>query len=1067
MKKALLKDSIKEIVKTYKRFLSIMLMSLLGVGFFAGIRATGPDMRQTIDNYLKENNVYDIELVSTLGLTDDDIELLKTNQYVSEIIGTYSTDVLVDASNNNQPVAKLLAMEDINKVRLVEGELPQNDNECVVEKAFLSATGSKIGDTIEINDDDDVVKNDSLKITGVVESPLYISSERGTSSLGTGKVNYYMYIKRENFNMDVYTNIYIKVKDSQSYIYGSDEYTELVDTALSSIEGYEEEINTRRYDSLISEANEKIEEAQQELDDEYNENNKKLEDAQAEIDDYRQQIADGRQELEQTRTDTYNTFLEYETQIADGKTKIEEAKNTLESQKVTAQENIDAASSAKATLQENIAQIDLNLEILIDKYNEVYETLENPIGLTEEDIEYLKGVKLQLETEKENLEKTKIELSEKIYTIDTTIEQINTSISEAEQTIVDQQIALTEKENQISTLKSQAYQAIDDAEEELDSSEEELNESQKELDDSRAEFEEKIKEAEEEIIDAKEEALNIEHPKLYIWDRDDNSGYSGFIQDTQSVENLGKVFPIVFFVVATLISLTSMTRMVEEQRQQIGTLKALGYTKLQISIKYILYATLATIIGGILGMIICFYTLPKVIWMMYSLMYDIPNFVVEFNFSLGTIGLICAFGCIVGATIYACIKELVEKPAILMRPKAPKLGKRVLLEKIPFIWNKLNFTTKVTIRNIFRYKKRFLMTIIGIFGCTSLILLGFLLKDSIVSIIDNQYGKIFNYNFITTAKESLTNEDFNDLKLEISDNSNIDKTVAVEFTSATITNSDAVEDVQIIVPDINEQIYDVINLVDLNGNKIELNNEGVVITDKLATLLEVNVGDTITITTNDDEEIQVKIDTIAKNYVYHYMYLTKDLYSQLFEEYSPNSLLINTYDISDEAKDDLSRELVSNSKVLSVTNIDSMKETIVNMMDLLKYVIWVLIVSAGLLAFVVLYNLENINISERIRELATIKVLGFYDNEVYNYISKESTLLTLIGIALGMFGGIVLNTFVLKTCEINVLRFEPKLNVSAFVIAILITVAFKIIVNIFTYFALKKIDMIESLKSVE
>ena len=394
MKKALLKDSIKEIVKTYKRFLSIMLMSLLGVGFFAGIRATGPDMRQTIDNYLKENNVYDIELVSTLGLTDDDIELLKTNQYVSDIIGTYSTDVLVDASNNNQPVAKLLAMEDINKVRLVEGELPQNDNECVVEKAFLSATGSKVGDTIEINDDDDVVKNDSLKITGVVESPLYISSERGTSSLGTGKVNYYMYIKRENFNMDVYTNIYIKVKDSQNYIYGSDEYTELVDTALSSIEGYEEEINTRRYDSLISEANEKIEEAQQELDDEYNENNKKLEDAQAEIDDYRQQIADGRQELEQTRTDTYNTFLEYETQIADGKTKIEEAKNTLESQKVTAQENIDAASSAKATLQENIDQIDLNLEILIDKYNEVYETLENPIGLTEEDIEYLKGVKL-------------------------------------------------------------------------------------------------------------------------------------------------------------------------------------------------------------------------------------------------------------------------------------------------------------------------------------------------------------------------------------------------------------------------------------------------------------------------------------------------------------------------------------------------------------------------------------------------------------------------------------------------------------------------------------------------
>ena len=1067
MKKALLKDSIKEITKTYKRFLSIMLMSLLGVGFFAGIRATGPDMRQTIDNYLKENNVYDIELVSTLGLTEDDIELLKENEYVSDIVGTYSTDVLVNASNNNQPVAKLLAIEDINKVKLVEGSLPLNEDECVVEKSFLTATGMQIGQTIDIEDSDDVINNDSLKITGVVESPLYISSERGTSSLGTGKVNYYMYINNSNFNMDAYTNIYIKVKDVDKYTYGSDKYSEIVEEALSSIEEYEDEINTRRYDTLIAEANDKIEEAEQKLDDEYNENQKKLDDAQEEIDNYREQIASGREEIAQNRTNVYNTFLEYENQIAEGKTKIEEAKTTLENQKATAQENINAANSAKATLQDNISQIDTNLEILIAKYNEVYDTLENPIGLTEEDIEYLKGVKLQLETEKEGLEKTKIELSEQIYTIDTTIEQINSSITNAESTITDQQISLTEKENEVATLKAQAYKAIDDAEAELDSSEQEINDSQEELDSNRLEFEEKIKEAEDEIIDAKEDVLNIEHPKLYIWDRDDNSGYSGFIQDTQSVENLGKVFPIVFFVVATLISLTSMTRMVEEQRQQIGTLKALGYTKFQISIKYILYATLATIIGGILGMIICFYTLPKVIWMMYSMMYKIPNFVVEFNFELGAIGLLCAFICIVGATIYACLKELVEKPAILMRPKAPKIGKRVLLEKIPFIWNRLNFTTKVTVRNIFRYKKRFLMTIIGIFGCTSLILLGFLLKDSIVAIIDNQYGDIFNYNFITTAKESLTDEEVNDLAYEISENSNIEKTVMVEFTSATITNSDALEDVQIIVPDNNENIYDVINITDLEDKRIELGEDGVIITDKLASLLGVEIGDNIIVTTNDNEEIEVKVDNIAKNYVYHYMYLSKDLYNKVFKEYSPNAILIKTADISDEAKDDLSRELMANSKVLSVSNIDSMKETIVNMMDLLKYVVWVLIVSAGLLAFVVLYNLENINISERLRELATIKVLGFYDNEVYDYISKESTLLTIIGIVLGMFGGIVLNTFVLKTCEINVLRFVPELNISSFVIAILITVAFKIIVNIFTYFALKKIDMIESLKSVE
>lgn len=1067
MKKALLKDSIKEITKTYKRFLSIMLMSLLGVGFFAGIRATGPDMRQTIDNYLKENNVYDIELISTLGLTEDDISLLKENEYVSDVIGTYSTDVLVNASNNNQPVAKLMAIEELNKVKLIDGSFPLNDKECVVEKSFLTATGMQIGQTIEIEDSDDVINNDSLKITGVVESPLYISSERGTSSLGTGKVNYYMYINRSNFNMDVYTNIYIKVKGADNYIFGSDEYTNVVDEALASIEGYEEEINTRRYDTLIAEANDKIEEAQQELDNEYNENQQKLDDAQEEIDSYKEQIANGREEIEQNRTNVYNTFLEYENQIAEGKTKIEEAKTTLANQKVTAQENINAANSAKATLQDNISQIDTNLEILIAKYNEVYNTLENPIGLTEEDIEYLKGVKLQLETEKEGLEKTKIELSEQIYTIDTTIEQINTSITAAEDAITDQQITLTEKENEIATLKSQAYQALDDAEAELDNNEQEINDSQEELDSNRLEFEEKIKEAEAEIIDAKEDVLNIEHPKLYIWTRDNNNGYSGFIQDTESIENLGKVFPIVFFVVATLISLTSMTRMVEEQRQQIGTLKALGYTKSQISIKYILYATLATIIGGILGMIICFYTLPKIIWMMYSMMYNIPDFILEFNFGIGLTGLICAFICIVGATIYACLKELTEKPAILMRPKAPKMGKRVILEKIPFIWNKLNFTTKVTVRNIFRYKKRFLMTIIGICGCTSLILLGFLLKDSIVAVVDNQYGDIFNYNFIITAKESLTEDEVKELEYDISQDSKIDKNVLVEFTSATISNLDAIEDVQIIVPEDNESIYNVINLVDLQDQKIELKEDGVVITDKLASLLDVDVGDSIIVTTNDNEEIEVKIDNIAKNYVYHYMYLSKNLYTEVFGEYSPNALLIETNDIANEEKDDLSRSLMTDSRILSVSNIDSMKETIVNMMDLLKYVVWVLIVSAGLLAFVVLYNLENINISERLREIATIKVLGFYDNEVYDYIVKESTLLTIIGIACGMFGGIILNIFLLKTCEINVLRFVPELKVSSFLIAILITVAFKLIVNIFTYHALKKIDMVESLKSVE
>jgi putative ABC transport system permease protein len=402
-----------------------------------------------------------------------------------------------------------------------------------------------------------------------------------------------------------------------------------------------------------------------------------------------------------------------------------------------------------------------------------------------------------------------------------------------------------------------------------------------------------------------------------------------------------------------------------------------------------------------------------------------------------------------------------------MRPKAPKSGKRVILEKIPFIWNKLNFTTKVTVRNMFRYKKRFLMTIIGILGCTSMILFGFLLKDSVSNIVNNQYGKIFNYNFITTAKASLEAGDIKDLSDEISEDENVENAVIIELTSASITNGEDTEDVQVIVPNNNEEIYQLINFIDTNKEKVKISDNGVIITDKIASILGIKVGDNITIISNDDKEIVARVDNIVKNYVYHYMYVSKDLYSQLFDDYSPNALLIKTKDISDESKDELARNIMANSKVSSVTNIDSLKSTINNMMDLMKYVVWVLIVSAGLLAFVVLYNLATVNISERIRELATIKVLGFYDNEVYNYVSKETSILTFIGIVLGMGGGVILNKFILKTCEINVLRFEPKLNISSFVIAALITIVFTIIVNIATYFELKKINMTESLKSVE
>ena len=803
MKKALLKDSVKEIKNTYKRFISILLMAFLGVGFFAGIRAASPDMLDTIDQYYKEQNVFDIEILSTLGLTQQDIEEISKIENVEAVDGAYEIDGKIE-TESKETIAKFITIGDINKPLLLKGELPVNENECLVEESFLSANNKSIGDTIQVeieettNDNGNKIqylKNNEMKIVGTVQSPLYISRDRGSSNLGAGKINYYVYIPKENINAtDVYTNIYIKVKDADKYTTSSDKYEDYIEDVKDSIE--------------------------------------------------------------QIKEDT-------------------------------------------------------------------------------------------------------------------------------------------------------------------------------------------------------------ENPKWYILDRNSNTGYVGFIEATDSIGNIGKVFPVIFFAVAALISLTSMTRMVEEQRTQIGTLKALGYSKIQIMGKYILYASLASIIGGITGMCLGFYTLPQIVWEMYSMMYQITDKVVlSFRWGIGSLGLILICVCIIGATIYAVIRELKETPAILMRPKAPKMGNRVLLEKIPFIWKHLNFSHKVTVRNIFRYKKRFFMTIIGISGCTALILTGFALKDSIKAVLPNQFENVFTYDMQINIKNEECISD-------IQENENIEKTVETYMTSVKAVNGEIQEDVQVIVP--KDNFDGLINIKDLKTKQqIELKDNEICLTEKVAQLLDINVGDTIKLRNNDNEEYEVKITYIVENYVSHYVYMSKIAYENLTgKQYKTNVILTKNKELTEEQEDVLATELMKNANISAITRTSTIMKILDDTLKSLDYVVIILIVSAGLLAFVVLYNLSNVNISERIRELATIKVLGFYNKEVYDYVTRETIILTIIGIILGLAGGYFLNFYILRTCEINTLRFAKIVNPISYVYAILITVVFTVIVNIATYFALKKIDMIESLKSVE
>ena len=1015
MKSALLKDSIKEIKNTYKRFLSILVMAFLGVGFFAGMRAASPDMVDTIDQYYKESQVYDIKILSTLGLTNDDIDALSEIDEIENTVGTYETEGKIEI-DNKEIITKIMSVEKLNKPILLQGNFPKTQNECVVEDSFLTANHKSIGDTIEVevektkNDEGEEVEylnKNILKIVGTVKSPLYISRDRGTSSLGSGKIDYYIYVHKENIKAnEIYTNIYIKLKNSENYTTSSEKYEEYIAEVKEKIEAIKEEREKARHDKLVDIATRKVKEAEEKL-------NENKQNAQQQIEEAKQEIENGKNKIEKAEVKLNSSKKEADTKFKSAYNQIQMAKESifqnetqLNQKEQEAGQQITELEIKKQELQTQFDTIENNLTQLETQYNQIKD---NP-NISEEQKQMLEN-KIQM-------------LKQSKQTIKAGIEQINNGITTGKQEIENAKTQLqnaknelTKKEKQYEATKTATYSSLENAKIEIEKSKTELEKGEKELEEKQEEFKDKIADAESKLIDSREKIANIENPTWYVLDRYSNTGYNSFIQDTESIENISKVFPIVFFMVALLISLTSMTRMVEEQRTQIGTLKALGYNKLQIASKYVIYAGLACVIGGVLGMSVGFVLLPQIIWTMYQMMYQMTdNIHISFNIIIGGMGLLLICVCIIGATIYAVLKELVQTPSTLMRPKAPKMGKRVLLEKIPFIWKRLSFSQKVTVRNIFRYKKRFLMTIIGILGCTALIVVGFGVRDSIRCIMPNQFEKVFNYDMQIGLKNGLEDEQKQKYIISLQEKTELEKVVETYMTSNIAKNQENEEDVQIIVPKEPKDLDEVINLTDVKtGEKVQLEENAICLTDKVAELLNVKQGDTITLKDSKDKERQVKISNIVENYVYHYVYMSRITYENLYgENYNTNILFTKNNNLSEEQETNLATEIMNQSEVASISRNSSIMNLLDDTMKSLNYVVIILIVSAGLLAFVVLYNLSNVNISERIRELATIKVLGFYDKEVYSYVTRETVILTAIGIVLGLIGGYFLNYFIIR-----------------------------------------------------
>ncbi len=1002
-KNRILTNSFRKIKKSLPRFISLIVISMLGVFVFSGLLAAAPDMMRTLDKYLDSQNTYDLKIISTLGMTDNDITALKNIDGILDVEPSYSKDLLIQINDEEETVFNISSLpQKINTLKLIAGRLPQSDNEIVVEPNFLTKNNLSIGSKLTLNE---TFKNKEVTIVGTITSTLYytntrINQNRGSTSIGSGTINYYAYVPASNFNQDYYSCLYITAVDALMKETNSQEYNDLIENLQKQIESIKASQEQARYEEIYNQAEDEITTEETKVTNELNQALQKINTSSTQLKQAQSSLKQAQKDLNSFK----NELTQAKKQIDEGQASFKEAldNNNLEE---------NSLDSTLDTLNNSIFELEQQLSTY-DPSNPQYDYSLQQLNL-------LKKYQSQLET----LIKTKETLTTSENTYNSNMQKYNSALRTYN-----------------SNLKV-------------------YNNNLSKLNQAKKTYEENKTTALNKIADAKKQLANIQKPTWYITDRHTYQTYADYINDTESITNLALLFPIVFFAVAVLVSLISMNRLVEDDRSEIGTLKSLGFSNHEIMIKYFLFAFLAIIIGSILGSIGGSTFIPTIIFNIYGMLFDLPHIELGLNLKINIASFLITTMCICGTTLLTAHLVLKEKPSELMRPKPPKNGKRVFLENIHFIWQRLKFSNKVIIRNIFRYKKRVLVTIIGIAGCTALVLCGFGIKDAIVDINEMQYGKTFKFDnmiYLTEYDESQLST--------ISHNENITLTTPAMLLNATLNDTS----VNMFITDNDKSLANVVNLVDCQSQKIlSLPEDGVIITDKLADLENLAIGEKITLTDIDNHSYTFKISGIVNNYIGHYIYLSKSLFDKFNENYSPNIIYTNTKELTADERVTLKEELLQNDEIRSITFKQDLMESVDNMLKSLNKVVVILIVLAALLSFVVLYNLSNININERKREIATLKVLGFYNKEVDRYITSENIILTILGIALGLFVGYFLTEAVIKTVEMDMARFIYDISFNSYLYATLISILFTIIVDQVTHFTLKKINMIESLKSVE
>lgn len=1040
-KKALRKDFYMEIRRSLGRFMSIFFIVAIGCSFFSGIRASEPDMRYSGDAYFDEKNMMDIEVISTLGLTDDDLQAIKDVDGVSAAEGSYSVDVLCSEGDNQIAVHVMSLMPTMNQVQLEEGRLPEAENECAVDVDYLNESSLEIGDEITFSsgsDDDitDTLKTDTFTITGAVSSPNYISFQRGSTTIGNGSLAAFIVVPEDSFSLDVYTEIYAQVDGAKEMTAFTDAYDDRVQEAMDAIEAIQAEREQIRYDEIVDEANEALEDARQQVSDAETELEDGKAQAEAELADARQQLDDAQEEVDSGWQEIESSREQLESsrqQLVDSQAEVDRGQEELNANIDALNQQIDELNAAKEEYN-SLAASGATDDVTMATLNAMYEEIQKGEAAIAQAQDQIDSAKAELESGQE---------------------QINSGwdqITAGEQELADAEAKLEEAEAEIADGWEEYYEGEAEAEAEI------------------ADGEQKIADAKEELADAENEINDIEMPEWYIYDRSNLPDYTGYGENADRMRAIGEVFPAIFFLVAALISLTTMTRMVEEQRTQIGTLKALGYERHSIAGKYLGYALLATVSGSVVGILFGEKVFPYIIINAYGIMYQHMNdIVIPYNLEYGLGAAAAALASTLLATVFSCYKELREQAAELMRPPTPKQGQRVMLERVKFIWKRLNFSWKASIRNLVRYKKRLFMTIFGIGGCMALMLVGFGLKDSIFAIVDIQYGEIQLYDGNIILSDDATEEEKSNIITTLEKDSKMAGSTEGILSQITVGNGEEWHDVYLDVPKNVEEFSEFVVLQDrVTNEKYELDDSGAILTEKMATELDVEPGDTVTIRDENRGDLEVEISAVCENYMSHYLYMTPAYYEKVYgEQPDYNSIFYKTADRITEEAERIGEEALTLPGALSVSYTTDLREQVDNMLGALDEVIVVLIISAGMLAFVVLYNLNNINITERQRELATLKVLGFYNGEVAMYVYRENIVLTVLGAVFGIVLGKFLHGFIIVTVEIESVMFGRNIDLSSFIYGFLLTILFSLLVNGAMYFKLKKINMVESLKSVE